>query len=223
MTFINSGHNIDGRVTSIRKRGVSPFEFDAQWDGTDGATAYTELSRFNVVATFNGVAELDTAKFFSGVSSLLANAAGAYVTFPTIAAYDLGAANFSWKLAVNFTAIGTSQSLISIRGTTSTRSYTVFHVGSSNNLRFQYHDGTIAVNVDRAFTPTLDQWYEIEVKRVEDIGTLLVDDTPLGATFSLTGVIIDPPTNVLSIGSSWNGAAFTLNSTGHIDSCRLTI
>ena len=65
-------------------------EILADMDGADGATAYTEVSVNTAIATFQGGAELDTAQFNSGTASLLCDGVDSDITFPDIAAYDLG-------------------------------------------------------------------------------------------------------------------------------------
>jgi hypothetical protein len=71
-------------------------ELLADMDGADGATSYTEISVNTANATFFGTAELDTAQFNSGVSSLLLDGNSDWITFPDIAAYDLG--TLSWTI-----------------------------------------------------------------------------------------------------------------------------
>ncbi|MHC4312619.1 MAG: LamG domain-containing protein [Planctomycetota bacterium] len=61
----------------------------AKFEGTDAATAYTEVSQNTAVATFNANAQIDTAQFNFGASSLLLDGTGDYVSFPDIAGYDL--------------------------------------------------------------------------------------------------------------------------------------
>lgn len=66
-------------------------EASADFEGADGATSYTELSLNLAAATFNGGAELDTAQFQSGTSSLfLDRSLDSFVSFPDIAGYDFG-------------------------------------------------------------------------------------------------------------------------------------
>lgn len=70
-------------------------ELLADFEGPDAATSYTEISTNAASATFQGNAELDTAQFQSGSSSLLLDGTGDDVTFPDIAAYDFGTGDWT--------------------------------------------------------------------------------------------------------------------------------
>lgn len=94
--------------------GTAPSTGDALWaevqlladfNGADAATAYTEVSTNAAVATFNGNAQLDTAQQKFGTASLLLDGTGDYVTFPDIAAYDLGTADWTIEGWVRFNAL----------------------------------------------------------------------------------------------------------------------
>lgn len=74
----------------------SEVQLLADMDGTDGATTFTESSPNLASMTFFGNAQLDTAQFNSGVSSLLLDGTGDWATYPDIAAYDLG--TLSWTI-----------------------------------------------------------------------------------------------------------------------------
>ena len=66
-------------------------ENSSDMEGLDGATTYTEVSLNAASATFHGGAELDTAQFQSGTSSLLlTRSTSDFISFPDIAAYDFG-------------------------------------------------------------------------------------------------------------------------------------
>jgi uncharacterized protein YaiE (UPF0345 family) len=83
----------------------SEVELLADFDGADGATSYTEISVNTASATFFGTAELDTAEFNSGVSSLLLDGNSDWVTFPDIAAYDLGTQSWTIEGFVRFNTL----------------------------------------------------------------------------------------------------------------------
>jgi hypothetical protein len=87
-------------------------EASADMEGADGATSYTELSLNLAVATFHGGAELDTAQFQSGTSSLLLDRSlDSFISFPDIPAFDFGTKEWTlegWVRFASLPAIGTS-------------------------------------------------------------------------------------------------------------------
>ena len=81
-------------------------EASADWEGADGATSYTELSLNLAAATFHGGAELDTAQFNSGTSSLLCTRSTSdFASFPDIAAYDFGTQEWTLEGFVRFATL----------------------------------------------------------------------------------------------------------------------
>lgn len=83
----------------------SEVQLLAKFEGTDAATTYTEVSVNAASATFNGNAQLDTAQFNFGSASLLLDGTGDYVTFPDIAAYDLGTNDWTIEGFVRFNTL----------------------------------------------------------------------------------------------------------------------
>lgn len=86
----------------------SEVQFLAEFEGADAATAYTEVSTNAAVATFVANAQLDTAQFNFGTSSLLLDGNGDFVTFPDLAAYDLapsGAQDWTIECFVRFNSV----------------------------------------------------------------------------------------------------------------------
>lgn len=67
----------------------------ADFQGADAATSYTELSNNGYSATFVGDAQLDTAQFKFGSSSLLLDGTGDYVTFPNQDDWNFGSGDFT--------------------------------------------------------------------------------------------------------------------------------
>lgn len=80
-------------------------EFLANLNGVDGATSYTEESDNSAIATFNGNAQLDTAQQKFGSASLLLDGTGDYITFPDIAAYNLGTSDWTIEGFVRFNTL----------------------------------------------------------------------------------------------------------------------
>lgn len=103
----------------------------AKFEGADGATAYTEVSPNTAVATFNGGAQLDTAQFNFGSASLLLDGTGDFVTFPDIAAYDLGTDDWTVEGFVRFNVLPPTQS-------STGPGYVLFELRSAGGLIVNY-------------------------------------------------------------------------------------
>jgi hypothetical protein len=87
-------------------------EASADMEGSDGATSYTEVSLNLAVATFEGGAELDTAQFQSGTSSLfLDRSLDSFISFPDIPAFDFGTGDWTlegYARLASLPAVGSS-------------------------------------------------------------------------------------------------------------------
>jgi len=83
----------------------SEVEILADMEGPDAATSYTEISVNAASASFFGTAQLDTAQFNSGTSSLLLDGNSDWITFPDIAAYDIGTASWTIEGFVRFNTL----------------------------------------------------------------------------------------------------------------------
>jgi hypothetical protein len=141
----------------------------ADEDGADGATTYTERSVNDAVATFVDNAQLDTAQFKFGTASLLLDGAGDYQSYPDIAAYALGSADFTiegWVRFASLPAVGDEMTMVS-QWSTSTSTDESFAVsliqdGGSFRIRFEadnvFEQGTISA-------PALDTWIHFAAQR----------------------------------------------------------
>jgi hypothetical protein len=93
-----------GQAPSVGDANWNDVVLLAKFEGADGATAYTEVSPNAAVASFGG-AELDTAQSNFGSSSLLLNGTTDSLTFPDIAAYDLGTDDWTIEGFVRFNTL----------------------------------------------------------------------------------------------------------------------
>jgi hypothetical protein len=83
----------------------SQVQLLAKFEGTDGATTYTELSGNAAAATFVNQAQIDTAQFRFGTASALFDGVSDSITFPDIAAYDLGTNDWTIEGFVRFNTL----------------------------------------------------------------------------------------------------------------------
>ena len=144
----------------------------ADQDGADGATSYTERSSNAFSATFVGNAQLDTAQFKFGPSSLLMDGAGDYQSYADNAGLDLGSGPFTIEGWVRFNTLPSDSimSLVSQWGSGSDRAYNVFlrHTTAFDfTIGFEWRDnfsGFESGSIDPV-DPVVDQWFHWAVIR----------------------------------------------------------
>ena len=149
----------------------------ADQDGADGATSYTERSSNAFSATFIGNAQLDTAEFKFGPSSLLLDGTGDYQRYADNAGLDLGSGPFTLEGWVRFNTLPVAgspsgkMSLISQwEGGGSDRAYNVFLQNSTAfgfSIGFEWRDdfsGQESGSIDPV-DPVINQWFHWAVIR----------------------------------------------------------
>lgn len=208
-------------------------KFLGHFEGSDGATSWTSDDLWGRIATFGGSAQIDTAQFKFGSSSLLLNGTTDYVTFPTLGyldtSYNFGKENFTidtWVRFSNVTVGNTYQCLVSSYLDNS--NYWTFYFEEDNDmLGFIYTkvtDNRININSGAStFVPVIDTWYHVAVIRgwggVDDRFAFTVDGSLIG-TFktddSHCGVL---RSSILYVGALNTAAYFTA---GHMDETRIT-
>lgn len=138
--------------------------FLSGFEGADTSTSFVDESSYARTVTGNGNAQIDTAQFRHGASSLLLDGTGDYITSADAAELELGSGDFtlegSWRWNTN---PAVWQFLVGKYDQTSDRSYAIFYDSFSNNLRLLLSsDGTSNVTkISYSWSPTLSQWYDI--------------------------------------------------------------
>lgn len=152
----------------------------AEWNGPDQATSYTEISTNELVATFFGNAQLDTAFPHFGVSSLLLDGSGDFVTFPDDPDFNLFDGNFTleaWIRLASLPPLGSSSdpgySVISQWGATpSDRAFAmeISRDAFGTRIRGRFQD-TIQEGFELAtISVSLNTWYHIAmVRNLDDL------------------------------------------------------
>lgn len=199
------------------------------FDGVDGATATTDDSSYAHTATFNGSAQLDTAwfAFDDGVSSLLCNASGAFVTFPNHSVFQIGAALFTIEFVYRFASVSGSQHIVGVfdtAGGSPQKSWRVRYSASNGGMSFNYSiNGTIESD-SNVFAPgggfVINTDYRICIERDAAFNLrAYIDGVMVDKQIEFTHDFFDS-VKVLSIGSNPDGSSFMR---GHIDELRIVI
>lgn len=160
-----------GDLGISNRRTIRPWEFVGLWaefEGADAATAYTELSDDNHVATFVADAQLDTAQSRTGTSSLLLDGTGDVVHFPDNNNWHFAAnVDFCIEAQIRFNAVPGTGVLATIVGqweeAGNDRAWRLYFDGD-NGIAFDMWDGS-AMTVSGAWSPAADTWYHVRVVR----------------------------------------------------------
>lgn len=139
--------------------------FLSGFEGTDTSTSFVDESSYARTVTGNGNAQIDTAQFRHGASSLLLDGTGDYLTSADAAELELGSGDwtiegsFRWNTdpAVWHFLVGKYAS------DTNNRSYAIFYnsFGNELNLLLSSNGSSNVSKIVYSWSPTLGQWYDI--------------------------------------------------------------
>lgn len=158
-------------------------------DGADGATSFNDYSSFQRALTCSGNAQLDTAQFKFGRSSLLFDGNDDFVTFVNDAGMELAAGDFTLEAWVRFNALpgsGTFATFISKSWVSPTYSY-FFGLQNTAGVYtiefFTSSNGTgLTVQTQRTITPSTGVWYHFAVSRQGTSLRIFLNGVQQGAT-----------------------------------------
>lgn len=206
----------------------SNVQFLAGWNGISGSTAYTEESQNAAsAANFFSSAQLTDAEVRFGATALDLTSASAFVRFTDITAYEFLDNNFMIETWLRFTAIASSQGIMSQWAQTSGQANRVFAIGyrPGLGLGFQYRNSLgVQQFIERAFAAVVDTWYHIAVSRTDDVIRLFADGEQLGADFNMpAGDILNNSSQFLIFGAQGNNVGAELFMNGYQDESRITI
>lgn len=193
--------------------------FLSSFEGVDAATSATDDSITGHALTFNGNAQIDTAQYKWGSSSLLLDGTGDTVSAPDHAEFDLGSSNWTIDGWFRWNANPASyKALISKWNTgANQKSWGIFH-SSANNLELllSANGSTTIVKASAAFTPTLGTWYHIAATYDGTTYRLFVDGALVAS--ATTSVALFNATSGVHIGGQ-EGATDYFN--GWVDEVRV--
>jgi hypothetical protein len=142
----------------------------ANFDGTDGATSFTESAR-SEPAVFIGNAQLDTAQFNFGTASALFDGTQDGITFGTDAAdwaaYGVdGTTDFTVEAFVRFAALPTNTNYMAIAMYSFTDSriweMQVYNNGGTYELHGKHGNATTLIGT--ITTPSINTWYHAAIQ-----------------------------------------------------------
>lgn len=189
------------------------------FEGTNGSTTFVDESSNARTLTAGGNAQISTAQFKFGASSLLLDGTGDYVSAPDSADWDFGTGQFTVEAFIRRAASGTEWTVMSQWSSTSgNAAWALF--ATTGGLYFRFYDSAnVLRDTFAAFSATTGTWYHVAADR-DAAGKVrtYVDGVMLAsATFAQA---VQGSTNPLRIGSIQDFAAFDFN--GNLDEVRIT-
>ena len=184
------------------------------FDGSNGATATSDLSDNNHSVTFAGNTQISTGQSKFGGSSCYFDGTGDYLTIPSSSAFAFAAADFTIELWVRRSGTGTYPYLWDMRvgGAGAAVSYIYLVSDSSYELRYSVNNIT---KITGSTTVALNTWHHVALVRNSGTTTLYLDGSSEGS-FSDSASYIAAP---LRIGDYSSGSyAFT----GYMEDWRIT-
>jgi hypothetical protein len=156
----------------------NPVQFQADFNGTNGATSYTDQSVYMRTITFSGSAALNTSVKKYGTASLsLPSSGGGYITIPN-ACFNVGTGNFCIEFWMYLTALpGSTGYVIDTRsGGADSAVSPLVYINSSGSVKWHTN------NIDRISSANLSAttWYHISFCRSSGTLTMYVNGTSAG-------------------------------------------
>lgn len=194
-------------------------------EGADTATTTTDEAPGTPPAwTFNGNAQIDTAQFAIGTSSLLLDGTGDWLSTPDATTWDFLDQDFTIEAHVRWGVdpSTTQQCIISKWNNTGSNNSWAFWYNSTV-LKFSYSSNGVADNtaVQGTWDPAANTWYHVAVMRRGTVTYLFVDGVLL-AQNTVTTLTNTNRTSEVRIGA-FGTAASELPFNGWIDQVRITL
>ena len=190
------------------------------FNGTNGATAFTDESAGARALTANGNAQLDTSQFKFGASSLLLDGTGDYALAADSADWDFGAGQFTVEAWVRFPTGQTQDWCIASQwsATGSNAAWALFWFGAAVIFRF-VDSGGVTRDCTAGMTILADTWYHIAADR-DATGKVRMYLDGVFKGGAINGQTFQASTNALRIGTVQDFPTYDLG--GWIDEARIT-
>ena len=192
-------------------------------NGSNGSTTFYDYSAYNHSVTANGDAQNSTAQKKFGLSSMLFDGNGDYVSIGDDTSFDFGSGDFTIEFWVYLNSVSGNQNFIHKRISSDDKNWLFLSVNSSGDLRFWATSNSstwdIADNFSFGNTAlSSGQWYHIALVRNGTEIAAYVDGTKASNTITTSASISAGTYDVVIGGDS--AASWWLN--GYIDDLRIT-
>ena len=184
------------------------------FDGSNGATATSDLSDNNHSVTFAGNAQISTAQSKVGGSSIYFDGSGDYISTPSSSAFAFGTADFTIELWVRRTGTGSYPYVFDCRSGGSEAVVPAIWLLHTDNYKPQYYVNS-AARISSSVGLSVDTWYHIAIVRSSGTTTMYMDGSSVGSFSDSFSYIAAP----FRLGSYSNGG---YGFTGYVDDFRTT-
>ena len=180
-------------------------------DGSNGSTAFTDLSDYGHSVTANGSAQVTTADPKFGTGALVLSATSSdYLSTPANSAFEFGTEDFTVECWVYLNSYHSNNGLFTFGGTSSGLALAVY----SGNWTLT-DAGSGGTSMGPAATL---EWQHIAITRIGTIVKMFVNGVQIGSSLTVTTSFLDP-SNSLKIGYYYN-SSYGINA--KIDEFRVT-
>lgn len=190
-----------------------------QFEGADAATSTTDLSENGHAVTFVGTAQIDTAQYKFGVSSVLFDGNSDYLTLLDSASWDIcGATDDNWTVDfwIKFVDHADTEHIMN-QYEDNSNYWSIRHVHGKGFVF--YAEGASRdplVQMDSGYEVTDTSWHHYALIKVGSAWGVYIDGNQTDYTTQAT--YSDTFTGQLVIGARWDNAA---HFDGWIDDCRI--
>lgn len=190
------------------------------FNGTDGSTSLLDESSYARTLTPNGNAQIDTAQAKFGVSALLMDGSGDFVTAADAPELDFGTGEFTLDLFIRFNgSVPASAAFLSkFTASSVTSSFLFGKSGTSLTLNW-YSAGGNFRSVNGVGSWAADTWYLLSADRAVDTFRVYQDGAVLGSGTHASENMNDS-SGVLQLGQYFSGSPQHWN--GWMDEVRMT-
>lgn len=149
-----------------------PVKLLMHCNGTDGATTTADSSVSTHAITLSGGAQLDTAQFKFGASSILFNGTSAYATIANTSDFTFGTGDFTIEAFIRLNAGSKTQLVYDGRPLSTAGYYPTIYVSSANKLIYYTNS---AIRITGTTNITTGAWHHIAYCRSGTTGRLFLN------------------------------------------------
>lgn len=158
----------------------------AYMDGADGAIAYTSDDYWGRVFSFFGNAQLDTAEYKYGISSVLFDGLNDYITLPASTDWQFGSNDFTIDFWVRLSDVSGRQTFVYGEDTFTVNDFTLRKYSSAEGHKLGIKAYNAGVESDctmsSSWSMSADTWYHIAFVQASGVSAFYINGTKQATT-----------------------------------------
>jgi len=168
-------HAIESGIICTKNGNDSKALFLLHGEGADASTTFTDSSQYARAFTPTGNAQIDTAQFKFGASSMLFDGSGDYLTCADSADFNLGTGDFTLDFWIRPNSPGTCRVFTFGRDETSPGGCFQIALVTSTTMRFEIRNDAGSAQASGNTTLTNGAWSHLALVRSGNTFTLYVN------------------------------------------------